>query len=117
MPSSVGTLCSVGRLRSMECGVLDPRGTTPYSGSELILKKSDTTPEGLFHGFPHEFASSLSYVKSLPPGKKGPRGTIPYDQKMDLFSGLGGRKLKFWLRLRLRLPIGPVSANRQNRQP
>jgi serine/threonine protein kinase len=50
------------------------RGSLPWEGytcSELILEKmSNTTPEELFHGFPPEFASSLSYIKSLPSGKK-----------------------------------------------
>ena len=34
------------------------------------MEKSNTTPEELFRGFPPEFATSLSYVKSLPPGEK-----------------------------------------------
>lgn len=49
-------------------------GSLPWEGytcSERILeKKSNMTPEDLFRGFPPEFATSLSYVKSLPPGKK-----------------------------------------------
>jgi serine/threonine protein kinase len=50
------------------------RGSLPWEGDtcpEAILEKKDnTTPEELFHGFPSEFASSLGYIKSLPPGGK-----------------------------------------------
>ena len=45
-------------------------GSLPREGyPELTLeKKSNMTPEELFHGFPAEFADSLRYIKSLPSG-------------------------------------------------
>jgi casein kinase I homolog HRR25 len=45
-------------------------GSLPREGyPELTLeKKSNMTPEELFHGFPAEFAESLKYIKSLPSG-------------------------------------------------
>jgi len=44
--------------------------STPFLGDSAPETLPRSTPEELFHGYPPEFASSLSYVKSLLSGKK-----------------------------------------------